>query len=223
MLRSVAITDIKAGIGFRQTQDATIIRKLKEAQRNLELGNTLPDFLISYDNPITVTADVAEITLPTRFIRFHDDYDMYYLNSYDNRVFLPRRNYSEAYKTYVGSGTPLDDGDVTTNLVEGYPRVVVQRSKTDAILIPTPTVSFTAYLTCYVGAEILDTDIENAWLANAPDVLIGLAGMGVAGVVRDKDGFAEFQRRFQQGGRGMIGDKIEDELAGRGLVMGRDN
>lgn len=221
MLRSLAIADIKSGLGFRQTQDTVIIRRLQEAQRELELGSTLPDFLLSYDNAITVTADTAEIALPSRFIRFHDDYELYYLNSDNKSVFLPRRNYREAYEAYVGTGEENDSVDSTTD--SGYPKVVVQRSKTSAILVPTPTVSFTAYLTCYVGAVVLDADVENAWLLNAPDVLIGLAGTWVASNLRDKDALATFTQRYKMGRAAVLADKIEDELAGRGLIMGRNN
>lgn len=223
MDRAAAITEIKRGLGFRTTQDSIIIAKLKQAQVELELGVTLPNFLISYDTEIAVTADVATATLPARFIRFHDDYQMYYLNSSDKKVFLPKRSYTEAYEAYVGSGFATDDGDVSNNLVEGYPRVIVQRGKTEIELIPTPTVGFTAYLTCYVGAEILDTNIENAWLENAPYTLIGRAGMSVAGILRDKDALAEFGRMAQTGRAGLLGDIIEDELAGRPLIMGRNN
>lgn len=222
MLRSAAVTDIKRGLGFRQTQDATIVAKLQEAQRQMELGRTLPDFLISYDAAITVTANNPVVTLPTRFIRFHDEYDAYYVNSYGKKVFLPKRNYTEAYQAYVGPGTE-DDSSVIEDTSSGYPSVIVQRGKTSALLFPTPTVSFTMYLTCYVGAELLTTDIENAWLANQPDVLIGLAGYWVAGTLRDKGAMEVFMARHKMGVGSLIGDKVEDELAGRGLVMGRNN
>lgn len=222
MNRSAAVTDIKRGLGFRQTQDTTIIAKLQEAQRELELGNTLPNFLLSYDSPITVTASSAAISLPTRFIRFHDDYELYYITSQGRQVFLPRRNYMEAYQAYIGSGEPTDEGSVVLSNSD-YPLVVVQRGKTAGLLIPTPLVSFTAYLTCYVGAALLDADIENAWLANAPDVLIGLAGMWCAGIMRDKGAMEVFTQRYKLGRAGVLADTVEDELAGRGLVMGRNN
>lgn len=222
MLRSLAIADIKRGLGYRQTQDSTIIAKLQEAQRQLELGRTLPNFLISYDEEITVTASTAEVALPARFIRLVDEYDMYYTNTYGNRVFIPRRNYTEAYQAYVASGE-ADASDVTEDTSEGYPQVFVLKNKTTAILVPTPTVSFTMYLTCYVGAEILDSEIENSWLLNAPDVLIGLAGMKVAATLRDKGAIELFSGQYKLGLGGLLGDIIEDELAGRGLVMGRNN
>lgn len=220
MLRSEAITEIKVGLGFRQTHDATIVRALKESQRILELGHTLPSFLITYDESIAVTANNPIITLPERFIRLHDDYDLYYTNSDSARVFIPRRNYTEAYQAYVASGEEDDSVDSPSS---SYPQVVVLKGKTEMILIPTPTISFTASLTFYQGAALLDTDIENAWLANAPDVLIGMAGMRVAAILRDKGAYAQFAQRANLGGKSLMGDIVEDELAGRALVMGRNN
>lgn len=221
MLRAEAIAIIKRGLGFRQTQDTAIIAALKEAQRELELGQTLPNFLLEFDTPVAVTAATNAITLPTGFIRLHDDYDLYYVNSDNASVFLPRRNYTEAYQAYVASGEA--DDSAVIGQPSSYPQVVVLLNKTQAILIPTPTISFTAYLTYYKAAAKLDSDIENVWLANAPDVLIGMAGMIVAGNLRDKDALSEFTRRAGMGKKSLMGDIVEDELGGRGLVMGRNN
>lgn len=221
MLRSEAIGIIKRGLGFRQTQDSSIIAALQSAQRTLELGHTLPSWLLVYDQPIAVTANNAAITLPTRFLRFHDDYQLYYVNSGSANVFIPRKNYTEAYEAYVASGEEDDSAVIDTT--NQYPSVFVPRGKATALLLPTPTVSFTAYLTFYQGAAILNSDVENAWLLNAPDYLIGEAGMQVAGDLRDKDALSRFQAMRDRGGRSFLGDVIEDELAGRPLVMGRNN
>lgn len=238
MLRSEAIAIIKRGLGFRQTQDTAIIAALKEAQRTLELGHSLPTFLLQYDLPIEVTATQPLVDLPTGFLRFHEDYQMYYFNStLQQRVFVPRKNYREAFDAYIGryggeavapDGTlGWGDGSITWGTDTGdqvyYPKVMVQRGKTQAMLIPTPSTDMTVYLTCYIADQVLDSELENLWLKNAPDALIGMAGMTVAGNLRDKDALAEFTRRANQAGRSLMNDIVEDELAGRPLIMGRDN
>lgn len=220
MVRSEAIAIIKRGLGFRQTQDAAIIAAIKEAQRTLELGKTLPNWLIEFDAPIAVTSGTNSVELPERFIRLTDEYDMYYVNNSGANVTLPRKNYTEAYNAFVASGEEDDSVEISSN---AHPKVFVPLSKTEAILIPTPTVSFTAFLTYYKGAVVLDSDVENAWLLNAPDYLIAMAGMIVAGNLRDKDALSEFTRRAKMAGGGLMGDIIEDELAGRPLIMGRNN
>lgn len=220
MNRTTAVAEIKRGLGFRQTQDTTIINALQAAQRDLETGRSLPDWLLEYDAEIVVTADNPNITLPERFLRLHEDYELYYTNSDGARVFIPRRNYTEAYQAYVASG---DEDDVVDVNSSSYPQVWVKRGRTAGILVPTPTVSFSAYLTYYKGAVLLDTDVENGWLANASDLLIGLAGIKVAGIVRDKGALEMFTTQYKLGQGSYIGEIVEDELQGRGLIMGRNN
>jgi hypothetical protein len=69
----------------------------------------------------------------------------------------------------------------------------------------------------------LDTEIENAWLANAANYVVGLAGIQVAGDLRDKGAMDKFSMMAKMGGKAFLGDVIEDELAGRPLIMGRNN
>jgi len=221
MDRTTAVAEIKRGLGFRQTQDSSIILALQSAQRILETGRTLPDWLIEYDAEIVVTADDPEIVLPTGFLRMHDDYDMYYSNSNSARVFIPRKNYTEAYQAYVASGDE-EDGHIEQP-TSSYPKVWVQRSNEAALLIPTPSVSFSMFLTYYKAAELLTSNVENAWLKYAPDLIIGLAGIKIAGPLRDKGALEVFSTQYKMGQGSFMGQKVEDELAGRGLVMGRNN
>jgi hypothetical protein len=219
MLRSAAITIIKRGLGFRQTQDAAIIAALQQVQRDLETGRTLPSWLVAFDAPIAVTANVATATLPTGFLRVHEDYPLYYVNSDGAKVFVPRRNYDEAYQAYVASGSASDSPAPAAQT----PSVYVQRTKTTIEWIPKPTTSFTAFITHYKAAQVLDSDIENAWLANAANYIIGLAGVQVAGDLRDAGAMQKFAQMAKMGNQSFINDVVEDELAGRPLIMGRNN
>lgn len=217
MLRSEAVSIIKRGLGFRTTQDAAIVAALKEAQRDLELGQTLPNWLLEFDEPIVIPAH-AWVTLPSMFLRVHEDYPLKYINANGATVFIPRKNYIEAYQAYVASG----EGDVVTS-TSTYPAVYVQSDKTTFQLYPDYTASFTAFLTYYRAADVLDTDIENRWLRFAPNYLVGMAGMKVAGDLRDKGALERFSMMAKIGNKGFIGDVVEDELAGRPLIMGRNN
>jgi hypothetical protein len=221
MLRSEAITIIKRGLGFRQTQDAAIVAALKQVQRDLEAGKTLPNWMLVFNAPITVTASVATATLPTGFLRVHEDYPLYWTNSENAKVFIPRRNFTEAYQAFVASGSEDDSAAVPSGTA--YPSVYVQRNKTTIELIPTPTVTFTAFLTYYKAGVVLDTDVENVWLANAANYIVGLAGMQVAGDLRDAGALQKFTTMAKMGSQSYLGDIIEDELAGRALIMGRNN
>ena len=210
MMRSEAITIIKRGLGFRQTQDAAIIAALKQAQRDAELGQTLPNWLLSFDQPIVTTAGSPIVTLPPGFIRFANEYVPYYTNADLAVVTLPLRHNLEAKEAYL------------TSRAED-PQVFVQQTKTRGYLVPTPKTSFTLFVTAYKSAEVLDSEIENAWLRFAPNYLIGMAGTHVAGDLRDRGAAEKFGTMAKIGHKALIGDIVEDELAGRALVMGRNN
>jgi hypothetical protein len=213
MMRSEAIAIIKRGLGFRQTQDASIIAALQAAQRDLEAGKSLPNWLLAFDVAIPVTAGTAAITMPTGFLRMHDDYDLYYFDSNTNPVTLPRKLPQEAAAAYP----------VENPVSGGYPKVFVLQTQTQGYLVPTPTVSFNAYLTYYKAEPVLSTEIENKWLAKAANYIVGLAGMSVAGDLRDGGAAQRFTAMAKLGGQGYMGEIIEQELAGRPLIMGRNN
>lgn len=212
MLRSEAITIMKRGLGFRQTQDSAIIAALKQVQRDLEHGKTLPSWLLVFDAAIPVVGGMptATASLPTGFLRFHEDYPLWYVTSDGGVVSVPRRRSDEAGDAYAA-----DDS--------GYVQVFVQRNPTTIELIPAPTVDTTFYLTYYGAAEVLDAEIENAWLANAANYLIGLAGMQVAGDLRDRGAMDKFGMMTKMGAQTYLAGIVDEELAGRALVMGRNN
>jgi len=210
MFRSEAITIIKRGLGFRQTQDAAIVAALKEAQRDLELGQTLPNWLLVFDEAVVTTVGVATVALPTGFLRFHEDYPLYVIDDEGRRVSVPRKQQVEARDAY---------GSVT----DGATRVFVQDTKARLTLLPTPTTVYSLYVTYYKAAVVLDSEVENLWLKNAPNYLVGMAGLKVAADLRDKAGVERFSKMAQIGNKGFLGDVVEDELAGRPLLMGRNN
>jgi len=213
MLRSEAVGIIKRGLGFRQTQDAAIIAALKQTQRDLEAGKTLPEWLVTYAEPLATPAGVATVALPLRFLRLHEEYPPYYLNSSGAKVWLPRKNAIEATEAYPLTSNP--SGTV-------YPHVTVFQAS-NIVLVPAPSAALTIYLTYYRGADVLDTDIENLWLANAANYLIGLAGVFIAGDLRDAGAASKFTMMAKSGAQAYLGNIVDDELMGRPLIMGRNN
>lgn len=208
---SQAIVEVKRGLGYRTTLDSSITAAIQSVQRTLERGTSLPDFLLVYDAEITVTADTAAITLPERFLRLHDDFEMYYVDSDEGRVSLPIKNEAEARSTY-GSITDSTHG-----------KVWARRGNTAGILIPTPTQSATYYLTYYRGdVELTVGSQTNLWLTHLPDLIIGQAGMETLGSARDKDAVAYFQQRLVRGERSRLAGIVDAELQGRALIMGRN-
>lgn len=214
MTLSEAIAEIRRGLGYRTTLESSIVGAIQSVQRTLEEGLSLPDFLLEFDATITVTADVEAITLPSSFLRMHDQYDMYYIDPDDDgRVELPRRTEKEARAAYGSLESPV------------YPRVWVRRSNTSGLLIPAPTVSATYYLTYYKAESVLSVGgtTENKWLDNRPDLIVGSAGLEVCTAIGYKDGFDFFKQRMARGEKVRMGSIVDQELQGRGIIMGRNN
>ena len=210
MLRSEAITIIKRGMGFRQTQDTAIIAALKQVQRDFESGATLPEWLVTYAEAQTVDPLTGTAPLPARFLRLHEEYPPYFLNVSGGKVYTPRKNATEAKEAYPAPAT------------DGYPRVMVVQGSALAF-IPPPSTPLTIYLTYYRGEPVLDSEIENGWLKNAANYMIGVAGVMVAADVRDKGAMDKFNLMAKSGYKSFIGNIVDDELMGRPLIMGRNN
>jgi len=213
MMRSEAITIIKRGLGYRQTQDASIVAALKQAQRDAELGQTLPNWLVAFNAPLNVIQPFGAVDAPPGFIRLHDEYPMFYFGPDGDTVSIPRRNQTEAIAAY--GQAPAVAGT--------YPQVMSVLNKTLFGLYPAPGVSFTAYLNYYKAEPVLDSDIENQWLKYAPNYIVGMAGVHVAGDLRDRAAAEKFNLMARIGQKALLGDIVEDELAGRPLIMGRNN
>ena len=210
MLRSEAITIIKRGLGFRQTQDAAIVAALKQVQRDFETGATLPEWMVVYAEPQVVSALTGTAPLPAGFLRLHEEYPAYFLNTSGGKVYTPRKNATEAKEAYPAPAT------------DGYPRVMVVQGSALAF-VPPPTVDTTIYLTYYRAEPTLDSDIENGWLKNAANYLVGVAGVMVAADLRDKGAMDKFNLMAKSGYKSYIGGVVDDELMGRPLIMGRNN
>jgi hypothetical protein len=208
-----ALAEVKRGLGYRTTLDTSIVGAINSVQRALEKGVSLPDFLLAFDQPITVTANTEAITLPTGFIRMSDKYDMYYIDSDGARQYLPRKEEQEARVAYSGVSDPT------------FPRVWVRRSDTSGILVPSPSSSGTYYFTFYKAEPILSVGgtISNKWLDNLPDILIGTAGLQVTTGIGYKEGIDYFKQYLARGEKSRMGGIVESELQGRGIVMGRNN
>jgi hypothetical protein len=200
--------------------DTRLLRRLDQAQVQLETGKTLPEFLLEYDTLIAVTA-ISTFDLPVDFNRLHEEYEAYYLDTEGTgRIRVPRRNYSEAWDSY---GPVADEGEVEEEDAT-RPSVWVLRQST-GFMVPTPTEAFSLYLTYYkhdVLPSDLGADDTNLWLTHAPEALIGEAGVRAAAIARDSEAMQIFSGRRDAGVRALLGDIIERQLAGRSLIMGRN-
>jgi len=217
MTRDEAVQRINEGIGFRPSGnplEATIISRLKEAQRDLEKGKTLPRFLLVEDQTLSLVSGDHTVAIPTGFLRESDETRIrFFPEDATLPIFLDRRYYIDAVQSNL-HGT-----DLTTSDDPVAPSVYVLRTATiDFITVADQ--NYTLYWDYYKAADVLSTNIENLWLEFASDWLIGTAGLRLARSLRNPDAVAEFQALQQEGRAAVFGEDVVAELASGPIRMG---
>lgn len=204
MDRTAAVARIQRGLGFRTDQSDNAIACLQEAQRKLEMGRTLPWFLRVEDATINILAGNSVVALPTDFLRPIDDEPMRYttLSAGSTRVrYIERKELQQALQTFGDSNA-------------AGPQVYALRGNS-FFFMPTPDVNYTVTYTYFKRADPLTSNIENAWLANAPEVLIGNAGLALAYDLRDQDAVKIFTTMRDDAAGALFREIIAREEAGR--------
>lgn len=209
MLRDLAVTRIQDGLGFATRQTDKIILRLQEAQRELELGKTLPRFLLQEDATFTFVEGTQTSPLPTGFLRIDDQLSPFYLTSSTAvptsiRVVRYQQDAYEAYKDLSISDSPKI--------------MVIRKGVVDFVNYADR--DYTIFWNYYKAAESLATNIENAWLANGPEWLIGEAGYRMAKDLRDKDAITIFDDMRKMGRAAVFGEVVASEESSGPLIMG---
>jgi hypothetical protein len=222
MMRDDAVIRINDGLGFRATGHSLtdkIILRLQEAQRDLEKGKTLPPFLILEDETFTLPLGEHAVDLPDNFIRL-DDNNLPHFTNFD--TFLPtyltyERDYSKAVQRLITMQRP---GEPQQTVLA--PRLFVIRSSTIDFLT-TADRDYELTWNYYQAGALLTSNIENLWLSEAPEWLIGEAGYRICRDARDEDGAAIFDDMRQRARAAVFGDMLADEDSGGPLIMGVRN
>lgn len=208
MLRDVAVTRIQDGLGFATRQSDKIVLRLQEAQRELEMGKTLPPFLLQEAQTLTLLIGTNSVALPAGFLRIDDQFRPYFIGTgATSPTFLSvKRAYTDAL-------------DAVFDDTAAGPKVLVIGRSTISF-INNADATYTIFWQYYKAADSLATNIENAWLANAPEWLIGEAGWRMAMDLRDKDAVTVFDNLRKTGRAAVFGEIVADEESGGPLVMG---
>lgn len=207
MLRSVAVARIQRGCGFRSDQADNIILQLQESQRLLEKGRSLPKFLLQEDATLAVASGSGQTAFPTGFLREKDgELLRYYDSAEEEYVFLEKLTKDEGLSRFatVDPGAPV--------------AYIVRKAGID--ILPARDTSYNLTWSYYKSADALTSDIENAWLAYAPEVLIGHAGMAIAKDLRDAEATALFQSMHVEAWRNMFADDILEDETGDPIYVG---
>lgn len=208
------ISDVLGFLGAGNAYETKIIERLRDAQRDLEKGKTLPRFLLQEDASLTLLSGTSTITLPAGFLRDDDSLPIhYYASGSDKPIFLGRKPFiNEVMVAYL----------ISESVGVVGPKVyTIRKSVVD--FVTTSDAEYALFWNYYKAADELSTDIENAWLANGADWLIGEAGLRIAQPLRDKEAMEIFTELRQKGRAAVFGDDLALEYAGGPLQMGANN
>jgi len=188
--------------------DAYILDALKETQRDLEIGKSLPKFLITEDATFTGLAGVATANLPADYIRLAEEHVPVWTSS-DNQSTRELKIDAYGYLRQVWFGSTLST-----------PQAMAIR-KSSIVLFPTPGDAWTVTYSYYAHAAILVAPSdENVWLANVPDLLINGAGMRFAADRQDKENAAKFSTLYAANYASYLAKIVDEELQDQSVVMG---
>lgn len=209
MTRNEAIAEIQWHLGNRSDLFDQIVLALQRAQRQLELGRTLPWFLKEQDASLELPVGSADVAFPTGFLREEQDEAFHYTGT-NGAVYLEK----------VG----LDIGNrrfLTTD--SGKPRAYGIR-EAEWKFWPARDIEYTLTYTYYKTAGALTSDVTtNAWLVNAPETLIGKAGGIIAAVIAHDRAKALFDEMFLTAFAEVIAENEMRERENRPLYMGGRN
>lgn len=218
MTRVEAVARIHLGLGFRSDQTTNIQSMLIEAQRLLEMMPMLPYFLLTEDSDLDGEANSPDVTLPSDFLREDENERVRFIETSGRVSFMEKGDFEALTNNYQ----KLADADQVTATTTTVVRAYALRLATIRVF-PKPTVDYTVRMSYYAKQAVLNTDgATNLWLSELymPEVLIGFAGMRMAGLLRDKDAVSEFKVMYDIAWASVQAKSIERELASRDVRMG---
>lgn len=197
MDRDTARQRIQDGLGFSTTLADKIVLRMQEEQRDLERAKTLPPFLVVEDATLNLLATTNTVALPDDFLRRTNVMMRFTPAGTTKPQTVPWRNFDQAQETF---------GDVD---VSG-PKAAVLRTST-ILFFPAADVDYTLTWDYYAKDELLTTNVENLWLANAPELIIGGAGLRIAKDRRDAGAMQLFGDMYKQARSTWFGETVVQE------------
>lgn len=211
MDRSAAVIRVQRILAFKTTLSSEIIDALQDTQVELERDPFLPWFLISEVTSASTVDGEERVALPTGFIREYEDDALWY---FDGTAAVDEQ-WSELVKDDIQFLRGLHPG-------EGKPQAYALDELYFRIF-PTPDDAYTLKTIFYKADTTLSTDVENAWLQYAHELMIGEAGLKLAVPLRDREAEVRFERMASRGRNRLITETEARAGEGRRYVMGGEN
>ena len=186
MLRDAAVSILKGRLARWNDTVLTdyIVTELQAAQQRAELRASLPWFLLTESSYTTTTSGEERIEIPADFLREAEEDALWMEDAEGTWAEMRKDDYSTLRARYPESGKPRGYA-----LVGNYFR-----------LFPVPdSAGYTAHMIYYAKDAVLTANVENNWLAHAPEVLISDAGHIIASrYVRNDAAAAEFKADYMR-------------------------
>lgn len=210
MTRGEAVAMVQQTIGFRTDLAATIVTNIKLAQITLEKGPIMPWFLLSESS--TRRTDPAErrVRIPTDFLREYEEGALTYVP--DDATIPEVPLVKESLEDLLDEYSSISSGEPKKFSLDGY----------YFNIFPTPDDDYLLKMRYYKKAVVLDSDVENEWLAEIPLLLIGMAGLLLAPGLRDTTATATFKDWSNQGMLVLNGYEEARTHSNRTYQMGGD-
>lgn len=209
MLRDEAVALIAFRLGDRHDLNDQIIRELIAQQTKLELGPTMPWFLLTEMATAQAYEGQEMVGLPPDFLREAEEESALWW--YDSTV-ENDAGWTEIFKggydyiklKYPGIGTPTHYA-VTGNCIR---------------LRPVPDRDMVLKMLYYAKDVELSSNVANRWLQYAPLLLIGEAGAAIAASVSNQTAMAIFAGEAKQARDALVIQNTAREEANRNRSMG---
>lgn len=208
MLRDTAVEIIARRLGNRTDLDEAILDEMKLAQTQMEKfwpSDTMPWFLRTDTTSLVTVDGTATISLPTGFLREADDGGLFvYDGDEETWSRLCKHPLSMLWEAATEEGIPTKYALGVTNIT----------------LWPTPDAVYSMKMEYFGAATELEDNVENAWLANAPELLISATGLRMAAYVQDDRVGQLFMTQYGEGIKHVVTASLARELDNQVLYMG---
>lgn len=185
MTRDEAVAAIKVQLGFRTNQDAQIVTCLQQAQVKLERMATKPWFLLSEKATVSLVIDEPRLAHPTDYLGEYEENGLTYIPADNEDPVALRKDDLDILKAYY----KLTEGPPEAYAVDGaYFRI-----------FPIPDDEYTMEMYYYQQDTVLSTNVENNWLKYFPFLIMGEAGILIAGGLRDTAAMSIFNSWRKEG------------------------
>lgn len=219
MTRDEAVAHIQMQLSFRTTLSSSIILQLQLAQETLELGPTLPWFLISEDSYINTTSGEQRLPIPTDFLEETDEAVFRYVPATVSAT-IPERDLDKDDYDILRHNFM----DTTTGMVKVGPPEAYCLLGDYFRIFPTPDGSYRIRMIYYKQDTTLETNVENKWLKHVPKLLMGMAGKAMSmGPLRDQVAYGVFDSWEKEGRNLLLTKHVTRDLANRDLQVGGEH